>query len=108
MLKIYTSQYKYNGINRFDITVKTGVKTFAPTWEIVMGYKSNSITKEQYTEKYIIKMRQSYKNNRDLWEWLLKQKEVVLVCFCKSGDFCHRVLLANILVKLGAKYLGEI
>jgi uncharacterized protein YeaO (DUF488 family) len=53
-------------------------------------------------------MRLSYKENRKRWDELLNQDEVVLVCFCKAGDFCHRVLLAEILVKLGAEYKGEI
>ena len=42
------------------------------------------------------------------WDKLLNQNEVVLVCFCKAWDFCHRYLLAEILVKLGCVYKGEI
>lgn len=41
-MKVFTSQYKYKGKNRFDITVKSGDKTFAPTWEMVMGYKKGA------------------------------------------------------------------
>jgi len=107
-LKVYTSQFKYNGENRFDITVKSGYQMFAPTWPMVMDYKSGKIIKEEYIELYLEKMRRSYQNHRDVWEWLLKQDKVVLVCFCKAGDFCHRLLLSDLLVKLGAEYLGEI
>ena len=107
-MKVYTSQYKYNGNNRLDVTVKTGFNLLAPTWDMVMGYKSGEITKDKYTELYYNKMRLSYTNNRSFWDQLLKRNEVVLVCFCKVGDFCHRLLLADILVKLGAEYLGEI
>lgn len=107
-MKVFTSQYKYKGKNRFDITVKSGDKTFAPTWEMVMNYKSGKISEEEYTEQYYERMRQSYQNNRKRWDWLLDKEEIVLVCFCKKGDFCHRLLLADILVKLGAEYEGEI
>jgi uncharacterized protein YeaO (DUF488 family) len=107
-MKVYTSQYNYNGDNRLDITVKTGWNVFAPTWDMVMNYKDGKISQEEYTKQYYDKMRISYANRRDDWNWLLRQEEVVLVCFCKAGDFCHRLLLADILVKLGAEYLGEI
>jgi len=107
-MKVYTSQYKYNGNNRLDITVKTGFNLLSPTWDMVMGYKSGKITQDKYTELYYNKMRSSYINRRKYWDWLLKRNEVVLVCFCKADDFCHRLLLADILVKLGAEYLGEI
>jgi len=107
-LKIETAQYNYDGVDRLDITVKTGLQMFAPTWDMVNKYKSGKISKEDYKKEYLEKMRKSYKTYRAEWDWLLKREHVVLVCFCKPKDFCHRVLLAEILVKLGATYLGEI
>ena len=107
-LIVYTSQYKYDGENRLDITIKTGLKMFAPTWEMVMDFKNCKINEEEYTKLYYEKMRKSYKMYEDTWQWLLKQPKVVLVCFCKKDVFCHRYLLAEILEKLGAIYRGEI
>ena len=107
-LQIYTAQYEYEGANRFDITVKTGEQMFAPTWDMVIDYKEGRIPKEEYTKQYYEKMRKSYTTHKDTWDWLLRQKEVVLVCFCKKGDFCHRYLLKDMLVKLGAVYIGEV
>lgn len=108
ILQVYTSQYKYKGEDRYDITVKTSDKTFAPTWDMVMGTKQGKMTYKEYTEKYYELMRKSYKNNRRKWDELLNRDRVVLVCFCRPGEFCHRILLAEILVKLGAQYIGEI
>ena len=108
MLKIYTSQYRYSGENRLDITVKSGNKLFAPTWDIVGKVKKGLMTEEEYTKEYYKLMRNSYKNNRSKWDELLNQNEVVLVCFCRKGSFCHRYILADMLVKLGAEYKGEI
>lgn len=108
MLKVYTAQYNYQGEGRLDITVKTGDKTFAPTWEMVMKSKQGKLTEQEYTYMYYSLMRHSYVTNRRRWDELLSEDRVVLVCFCRKGNFCHRVLLADILIRLGANYCGEI
>lgn len=108
MLEVYTSQYRYNGPDRLDITVKSGKKAFAPSWEIVMGVKNGTMTQQQYIVKYNEMMNKSMANNSKIWQELLSRNRVVLVCFCPKGAFCHRVLLAKILEMRGAKYLGEI
>jgi len=107
-LEVYTAQYRYSGPNRLDITVKTGNPVFAPTWDMVKAFKAGALSEEKYTGQYIQLMRDSYRENKKEWLDLLDRERVVLVCFCKSGEFCHRILLANILTKLGAKYCGEI
>jgi len=107
MLKIYTSNFNYKGSDRLDITVKTGSKIFAPSWQMVMDYKNGDLSKTEYIKQYIDMMRFSYKNNLEEWKKLLNMKKVTLVCYCKPGNFCHRVLLAEILEKCGAKYIGE-
>jgi len=107
-LEVYTAQYSYNGPHRLDITVKSGNKAFAPTWEMVMKTKKGKMSIEEYTHRYTELMRKSYRENRSEWDKLLACEKVVLVCFCPPGAFCHRVLLAQMLEKLGAKYMGEI
>ena len=107
-MEVYTAHYSYIGSDRLDITVKTGKKTFAPTWEMVMKTKKGLMSQEEYTHKYTELMRISYRENRQEWEELLARNRVVLVCFCPAGAFCHRALLAEMLEKLGAKYMGEI
>jgi uncharacterized protein YeaO (DUF488 family) len=109
MLKVYTSQYRYKGKNRLDITVKSGLQFLAPTWDMVMQYKHGVISEIEYEIQYRAKMKKSYKEQRPLWDELLSRDEVVLVCFCRKGDFCHRLLLANMLQNwFGCEYLGEI
>ncbi len=107
-LKVYTSQYRYGLNDRLDITVSGGTP-FAPSWAMVRDIKMGRLTEKAYTEQYLKMMRESYKNNRQMWELLLAREQITLVCFCRgAGTFCHRVLLAQILVGLGAKYLGEV
>ncbi|MGG4386522.1 DUF488 family protein [Priestia megaterium] len=107
-LKVYTSQYSYRGEDRLDTTVKTSDGLFAPTWDIVMGIKNKKITEEEYRKKYLNLLRQSYISKKDQWKKLLNKKSVTFVCFCKKGDFCHRLILAEVFQRLGADYVGEV
>ena len=108
MLQVYTSNLWSKSKHKLDITVKSGDKVFAPTWKMVMDYKNGKIDEEEYTLQYYELMRESYRKNRYRWNELLNQESVTLCCFCTQGTFCHRYLLADILVKLGAKYISEI
>lgn len=115
-MKIYTASVRSmaGSMNPLDITVKGGDKTFAPSWEIVMGFKNGKVTAEQYTATYVDMMRKSWVNNRQRWDEVLAMDEVTLVCYCPSGSFCHRYLLAEMLVKaaasvgVSASYAGEV
>ena len=72
-----------------------------------MGTKEGKISWDEYKEMYRRLMRESYHKHKDVWDEVLSRDEVTLVCFCQSGKLCHRYLLAEYLVKLGAEYLGE-
>lgn len=112
MLKVFTSIYSYNGPNRLDITAKGNDpigKLFAPSWDLVMKWKNHEINKKQYVSEYYKLMRKSYLSKQEAWDNLLGKDTVVLVCFEKPEDgFCHRLILAGILQKLGADYRGEL
>jgi uncharacterized protein YeaO (DUF488 family) len=105
---LYTAQYRYAGIDRYDITSKrAGI--FSPTWSMVSNYKDTGDT-EVYTSIYLEMMRESYRNHSGLWQEMVDMStraDITLVCYCRSGEFCHRVLLAEMLQKCGANYKGE-
>lgn len=107
MLKVWTAQYRYRETDRLDITVKTGVAAFAPSWTMVHGIKNRTLAESQYYDMYQNLMTLSQRYYKEKWDALLARDEVTLVCFCPAGDFCHRVLLAHILEKMGAQYMGE-
>ena len=104
---VYTSTVRYNGPDRLDITVKTGNRAFAPTWELVLGFKKGALSWEDYSWAYRVLMLKSYRDNRAEWDALLQRDQVTLVCYCKDEAFCHRWLLANYLAKMGADFRGE-
>lgn len=107
-LLVYTSQYRYSGPRRLDITALKGSDLFRPNWEMVLSFKNGNLSEKKYEEMYHEMMQDSYKENREGWNRLLESDWVVLVCFCKANTFCHRYLLAEYLEKCGAEYLGEV
>ena len=109
-LKIWTAQYKYSGKDRIDITAKSAVypwNVFAPTWEMVREYKRSG-NKDVYIKQYKTIIDKAFElHTQQLSNLLNSDKTITLICFCRSGDFCHRVLLAKHFESLGAIYYGE-
>lgn len=109
-LKVWTAQYRYNGNDRIDVTITSAKypwNVFAPTWEMVMEYK-RSKNEEVYIKQYgtiIDKAFELYP--QQLFDLIRSDRTITLVCFCRPGDFCHRVLLAKHFESLGATYCGE-
>lgn len=108
-VEIWTGQVgkKYTGIITMDVSVKSGNKIFAPTWDMVMGYKDGTLSIPDYEKQYNKIMKDSKKKHPDAWVEIMKRKEIVFLCYCKPGDFCHRVLLAHEFETLGAICNGE-
>ncbi len=104
-MKIYTAQMsgwrkaEKLGIPLVDVTIKTGDKMFAPTWDFLMEYKSDQ-DEDKYINKFTPLMRKNYLNNKRYWLDFLSQDEVVIACYCKAGKFCHRYLLVDIFEKV--------
>lgn len=96
-----------------DVTVKSGDKVFAPTWDILMAYKDTK-DEEVYTKAYLELMRRSFKENRDRWLEVLNMEKVAIACYCHRGKFCHRYLLVDVFekianhLKIEFEYKGEI
>lgn len=83
-----------------DVTSKSGDQVFAPGMDIVMDVKQGAITEAEYTDKYLGRMRTSYKENSARWDEVLKSGTVAIACYCNKGRFCHRHLLVDIFRKL--------
>ena len=82
-------------------------KRLAPTYDTLMRYKSNGDTEEferDYKSQVLSKL-----NIDDVVEELVdlvydvdtRFNSICLLCFEKSGDFCHRHLVAEELKKYG-------
>jgi len=113
-MDIYTAQYGYTGDDRLDITVKgndTFGANFAPTWEMVNGFKNHTMSEDEYTWRYRALMNQHWNESNspfmELAKGIVFPGGVTVVCFCKPGAFCHRILFVESMEKLGMIYRGE-
>ena len=108
---IRTSRIGYcDGI---DITVKSCApewRGLTPTWEMVMQFKSGCLSKGEYTRRYLSLLESPA--GRDavlrLVDHVREHGYVVLLCYCRPGAFCHRILLAQHLEQFGLPYDGEV
>jgi uncharacterized protein YeaO (DUF488 family) len=115
-LTVHTARISYGGPDRLDVTRKSGVAAFAPSWRILGpalrrrrdAAHVDEIEWHAYREAYLAEMRESYRMRRREWALLLARDRAVLCCYCTDPLRCHRRLLAGILAKLGATDAGEI
>lgn len=115
---IYTSQFRYSGPGRVDITFKTVDpfgKVFAPTKEMVYGYKYKGMSELVYSDMYDALLRsRAIGWAADSFNSLAQvaadeTKYVVLVCYCPPHAFCHRLLLMEFMARhFGVPYHGEL
>ncbi len=98
------------GPTTIDITVKAKNSLFAPTWDMVMAYKNGKMSEAVYSEMYKKMMRWSYITHKKEWHDTITNaigSTLTLTCYCKPGDFCHRILLqkylTDVAVSMGYK-----
>jgi len=102
-LVIATSTRNYRGPGEVIDCTYTVKSIFAPQWDMVDGIKNGTMTEEQYTERYHALMMSSYRAHKELWLKAINSKHIVLVCYCKPGQFCHRTILAGYLRQVAEK-----
>ena len=86
--KFYTDRYKYSD--------------FAPRYSFFKAWKDKEISDSEY-----LKMYEDYLNTLDkeeiefdFKEYNTKEHNCILLCYEKTGDFCHRYTLADWLNKI--------
>ncbi|QOC54587.1 hypothetical protein pSALSNUABM04_127 [Salmonella phage pSal-SNUABM-04] len=94
-----------------DVTVKSGIKALAPTWDFLMEYKNSDKgpeAEDAYTKKYKSRIQQLKQDDPDVMLELLYQDEIILMCYCPAGKFCHRLLLVDEFKALGDEHNVEV
>ena len=78
---------------------------YAPSWELVMAFKNKEIDWTEYTRRYIIEMRDAYREHSEIFKRDAKRLDnIEFYCWCMNFNFptkeCHRFLLRDILEKV--------
>jgi len=116
-MKISTAQLgKHQCI---DTTVKSGTSRFgkllAPTWELVGGVKNfecngsdsrwtkhTALSHDQYTEGYIKLLTTRFNSDPTPFLVLAETDKLTVGCYCRPGDFCHRLLVTDVFTRIVA------
>lgn len=96
--KLIEAGYEPISISRFPPKFFDGKKALglAPSEYILKRYKDGVINEEQYTKEYIEYLESRKDKIIDYLRILfLDKRNVVFLCYEKSGDFCHRRILAD-------------
>ena len=93
-----SSKYLVVAISRYVPKGYSGVRElrFAPSRELLMSYKKG-LSSELYTKAFfneLIDEENVYSVFKDL-AVLSHGRDIVLCCYEKAGDFCHRRLIAD-------------
>lgn len=105
-LEVFTIQIsKHRILNGTDIyfidtSLKSGEKLFAPSPEILWGYKAGHLSTREYYTRYMRLIRDRFRRNPEPFLELLNMGKIALACYCRADQFCHRLILRNILERL--------
>lgn len=113
-LVVHTAHRSYRGKDRLDITLTAqdpAGRFFAPEVAAFREYRALVLTGQLTLDAWDT-YETKYRAHMDTvaavhWERLHARRLVTLVCFCQGARFCHRRVLAEILVAKGALYRGE-
>lgn len=99
---MFTSYYAKHGTDRNAVAISAkppdwyvGVTypLLAPSWDLINGVKSGSMSEDEYTERYLklLKKRGAspYRTLSDLGD------QAILLCFETPDKFCHRRIVAD-------------
>lgn len=104
---ICTAQMSIRDPDGLDITVKSAStpegKALAPEWSMVTDHKKGLITDAEYHTRYLSLLRRRYKVTPGPFLIILKRQRVVLLCYCKTGAFCHRHIAVEVLTAIAQK-----
>lgn len=104
MKKIFTSYYAKSGTHPQAIRISASAPSFFkgkcfpelyPTWDLIQKSKLKEITNEQYENLYKQLLRKRNITPEYIYDKLYDGD--ILLCYEKSGDFCHRRIVAKMM-----------
>lgn len=86
-----------------DLSIRIWLSGLSPSTKLLLDYKNNSITWEEFKIKFIEETKNvDFMNMFVYLLKLLKESDVTLYCYCNNKDkHCHRFILGEMLEKAG-------
>jgi uncharacterized protein YeaO (DUF488 family) len=102
MKQLFTSNYARS--SSYDLSFSISKKApdwykgkqlpqYAPTWEMIVAYKDNALTSDEYALQYISLLKSRHQSPQKIVDALPDKSR--LLCYESPGDFCHRRVLAQ-------------
>lgn len=110
MKNLFTSYYAKSGRHPLAVsitavqprwcTISRSCPELSPTWSLVDGYKRGAISREEYTRLYLELLDYRAATSKPAGQIVDQLPEgAVLLCYERTGSFCHRHLAAEWLMK---------
>ena len=93
------------GITRFPPAWWTGINIdkLAPSEQLLRQYRNKEIDEYIFTMEYQQELRDrglTQEKVKDFFETLGGDKDIILCCYEKTGEFCHRHVFADWMAKV--------
>lgn len=122
MIQIHTSNYskarKLDKSRYYLVSISifppkewrgANARELAPSYELLTAYH-NGLSKSDYEKEYR-KQIARLNNLHSQFEWMAQQangRDIVLLCYEKASDFCHRHILSDIIFEKYGYRITEI
>ena len=111
-IKLDKNKYLPVGITRFPPKWFVGhnIEIVAPSKELLFRWKSKEINEDMYKAEYIDYLESNKEQIISYFQMLNHpyEKDIVLCCYEKSEDFCHRYILSTWLSQTMGLQIKEI
>lgn len=113
--KLQKISKKYNDVPKLGISLSVPkfflslpesyhCKSLAPTPELLNAYKSGKIDWQGYVEWFKRLMKTSMRNSLNKLIDVVKNTDVIIVCYEKDVNFCHRGLIGKYIQEHGIEW----
>jgi uncharacterized protein (DUF488 family) len=102
-MKLFTSNFRRSGQHPGAVAISNGqgfywhvpqYRPLVPAWKLVRDSKAGLIERQAFDREYLAQLH-ALDPRRVLFDLAAFGPEVVLLCWEKPGDYCHRRLAAQ-------------
>lgn len=81
------------------VSVDGVVECLVPRWSIVKELKAGIISEDEFVKRYRIQLMNDWDRVKAWLMGLDAEENLVLMCWEKQGEFCHRILVGKMIEK---------